>query len=625
MRLKLLGLTALFSLLSACSTTEKTPVVEQVKTQPSVEADLNAQSLYQKALTKRDFDKIQLLYTARDRAIEEQDWQLVITICELLIASDGPDSVRNQLYIALAYTQQKDYHAALRTLESLNAKLSSPMHFYLHQEIYGNIYAAQTLPHQAAPYLIRASETANKHEFNADKVNKALWQVLNQLSIKQLEALNTGSSIQRGWVSLALYTQLYIGDATSLQAALNKWNYAYANHPASFALPDNLQKIIDVEPIRVNKVAVILPSNQSKQKALAQALKAGVLAASENHPDRELHFINSAQSAELIAEQLSQLNPDFVIGPLLKANIDKLQQAGTLDAYPTMFLNTTPQALESIDHFAFALNPEHEVTQAVYHFVNQEFKKPLVIAPGNRLGQRLANHFTNQWLEFSENEPQVGFYANKRDVQKMVQELLEVDKSKQRIKEISLMFKGQLHDEPRSRRDIDAIYIIADATQTRLLKPSFDVNISPFAKRIPIFASSRSHDIKSDKTDKKDLAGLYFSEIPWMLPLAGEQQALRSDFDEIWPEQSTLEQQLFAMGFDAVKLIPHLRQLQMVPGKTLTGLTGNLTVNQDGDVERQLKWAQYQEKQIVTLDIKSEKPTPLFIKNHQQETQEASL
>ncbi|MEC8207781.1 MAG: penicillin-binding protein activator, partial [Pseudomonadota bacterium] len=126
MRLKLLGLTAIFSLLSACSTTEKTPVVETVKAKPAVEVDLSAQDLYQKALSKRDFDKIQLLYTARDRAIEEQNWQLVITICEQLIESGGPDSVRNQLYIALAYTQQKDYHTALKTLESLNAKLTSP-------------------------------------------------------------------------------------------------------------------------------------------------------------------------------------------------------------------------------------------------------------------------------------------------------------------------------------------------------------------------------------------------------------------------------------------------------------------------------------------------------------------
>ena len=74
--------------------------------------------------------------------------------------------------------------------------------------------------------------------------NGNYWQVLNQLSVQQLEKLNVGSSIQRGWVSLALYTQLYIGDTTSLHAAMNKWQYAYNNHPASFALPDNMQQIM---------------------------------------------------------------------------------------------------------------------------------------------------------------------------------------------------------------------------------------------------------------------------------------------------------------------------------------------------------------------------------------------
>ena len=607
-------------MISACSTTEKTSKIETIQTQPKVVETLAALGLYKKALTKRDFDKIQLLYSARDLAVEEQNWQLVITICELLIESGGPDEVRNQLYIALAHTKQNEYQTALSTLESKSARLTSPMHFFIHQEIYGDIYAAQALPHQAAPYLIRASETADKHSFSADKINTALWQVLNQLSVQQLEKLNVGSSIQRGWVSLALYTQLYIGDTTSLHAAMNKWQYAYNNHPASFALPDNMQQIMSVEPIDVSKIAIILPSNQSNQKALAQALKAGILAASQDHPDRELFFIDSALNSDEISQKLLNISPDFVIGPLLKANIEKLQQANALDAYPSMYLNTTPQALESIDHFAFALNPEHEVTQAVYHFVNQGYKKPLVIAPGNRLGKRLTNHFTNQWLEFSEVEPEFGFYANKRDMQKLVAELLEVDKSKARIREISLMFKGKLHEETRSRRDIDAIYIIADAAQTRLLKPSFDVNISTFADAIPIFASSRSHDINSDKTNKKDLAGLYFSEIPWMLPLTGDKQKVREEFDEIWPEKSALEQQLFAMGFDAVNLIPQLRQLQLVPGKTISGLTGNLSVNQDGDIERQLKWAQYQEKQIVKLNVDLKKPTPLFIKNHEMQT-----
>ena len=115
MRLKLLGLTALFSLLSACSTTENTSNIESIQSQPNVVENLDAQGLYKKALTKRDFDKIQLLYSARDLAVEEQNWQLVITICELLIESGGPDEVRNQLYIALAHTKQNEYQTALST------------------------------------------------------------------------------------------------------------------------------------------------------------------------------------------------------------------------------------------------------------------------------------------------------------------------------------------------------------------------------------------------------------------------------------------------------------------------------------------------------------------------------
>lgn len=616
MRLKLLSLTALFSLLSACSTTEKTPIVDTPVKQPKVIEQHTAQSLFQKALGKRNADKIQILYSARDLALDEQNWPLVIRICEQLIELAGPDEVRNQLYIALSHTRLLDYNAALMTLESLNNKLTSPMHFFLHQGIFGDIYKAQQLPHQAAPFFIRASETASKYNYAAEEVNKQLWQVLNQLSISQLESLNQGSSIQRGWVSLALYTQLYIGDPASFNSALSKWQYAYANHPASFALPDNMQQILTVEPYKAEILAVILPSNKSSQKALTEALKSGILAASEGHPDRQIHFIDSALSAEEISQHLTQINPSFVVGPLLKNNIEKLQQHDTLANYPSMYLNTAPEALSAIDHYSFALKPEHEVTQAVYHFINSGFNNPLVIAPGNRLGKRLSNHFIEQWLTFSEKEPQVGFYANKRDMQDLVQELLEVEQSKKRIDEIKRLFKTTLHYETRSRRDIDAIYIIADAAETRLLKPSFDVNISTFAKRIPIFASSRSHDIRSDKTDKKDLAGLYFSEMPWMLPLTGNSQTVRAEFDTLWPEQGTLEQQLFAMGFDAINLIPELRQLQMVPGKFITGLTGDLTINRDGEVQRTLKWAQYQEKQIMKLELNTEKPTPLFIKQH---------
>lgn len=620
MRFKLLGLTALFSLLLACSTTEKKTTVDTLSEVPEEQtAPLDAQALFQQALNQPESKQQALFIKAREVAIEQQNWPLVITLCEQLLKADNSEVVGHTLYLALAYTRQQQYQQALNTLVLVDENLSSPKHIFLQQEIYGDIYAAEALPDLASPYLIKASELAEEHNYNADNINQTLWQILNQMSVQQLEQFNTGSSIQRGWVSLALYTQLYIGDTTAMHSALNEWQNKYTNHPANAVLQENKPKMMSLTPISANKIALILPSNKSRQKALSQAVISGILAASHAHPERELFFIDSASSIEEISLQLSEINPDFVIGPLLKNNIEKLKNANILDNYPAMYLNTTEVLLSSADHFSFALKPEHEVTQAVYHFINQEFKNPLIIAPGNRLGKRLATHFTQQWQQYAEDNPQLGFYATNRDMQKLVQELLEVNQSKARIKQIESIVDAKLHIETRSRSDIDAIYIIADATQARLLKPSFDVNISTFASRIPIYASSRSHDIKEDQSDKKDLAGMYFSEIPWMLPLTGDSQALREQFDLIWSDNSTLEQQLFAMGFDAVQLIPQLRQLKFIPGKALPGLTGSLSVNKSAHIERRLKWAQYKGSRTIAVGIDSSRPMPLFIKNHYME------
>jgi hypothetical protein len=619
-RFKLLGLTALFSLLLACSTTEKKTTVDTLSEVPEEQtAPLDAQALFQQALNQPESKQQALFIKAREVAIEQQNWPLVITLCEQLLKADNSEVVGHTLYLALAYTRQQQYQQALNTLVLVDENLSSPKHIFLQQEIYGDIYAAEALPDLASPYLIKASELAEEHNYNADNINQTLWQILNQMSVQQLEQFNTGSSIQRGWVSLALYTQLYIGDTTAMHSALNEWQNKYTNHPANAVLQENKPKMMSLTPISANKIALILPSNKSRQKTLSQAVISGILAASHAHPERELFFIDSASSIEEISLQLSEINPDFVIGPLLKNNIEKLKNANILDNYPAMYLNTTEVLLSSADHFSFALKPEHEVTQAVYHFINQEFKNPLIIAPGNRLGKRLATHFTQQWQQYAQDNPQLGFYATNRDMQKLVQELLEVNQSKARIKQIESIVDAKLHIETRSRSDIDAIYIIADATQARLLKPSFDVNISTFASRIPIYASSRSHDIKEDQSDKKDLAGMYFSEIPWMLPLTGDSQALREQFDLIWPDNSTLEQQLFAMGFDAVQLIPQLRQLKFIPGKALPGLTGSLSVNKSAHIERRLKWAQYKGSRTIAVGIDSSRPMPLFIKNHYME------
>ncbi|MBE0365011.1 hypothetical protein PULV_a3312 [Pseudoalteromonas ulvae UL12] len=623
MRLKHSSFILLFSLLSACSTTEKTTIEQQTVVKPVEKVApqiLDAQTLYDNARLKRGVDKIQMLYGARDKAISEHNWSLLQTICQDLLSRQGVDRVQNNLYLSLAQFKQRSYSQALTSLDTLQDKLTSPIHFYWHQFISGQIYAEQVLTSQALPYLFRASETAVKHQIEASDLNQLIWQQLNQLPAFTLKQIKDGSLIQQGWVNLALYSQLYIGDPVALHSAMNNWQRRYPRHPASFALPEKMQTLMAIEPFNVQKLAILLPKNNQKNERNTEALTAGILAAVEFNSSTKLQFIDSEQTSEQIKSQLEEFSPDFIIGPLLRENIERLKQDNVLANYPALYLNSSIQERTSLEHFYFALAPEHEINQAIEHFLSQPYKKPLILAPQNRSGTRLVEHFNQQWQMYSEVAPEIAFYSNNQDMQKQVRQLLEVDKSQQRIAQINLMFKEKLHSEARSRRDFDVIYLIADAVKTRLLKPYFDVSISTFADQPPIYAMSRSHSLLVDKSDKRDLQGLYFTDMPWMLPIKQTAPELRGQFDQLWPDQADLQQQLFAMGYDAVRLIPELRQLNALPGKRVQGLTGRLSVNELGEIERQLQWAQYRRQSIKAVSLKQEKPTPLFMQTQFIET-----
>ena len=243
------------------------------------------------------------------------------------------------------------------------------------------------------------------------------------------------------------------------------------------------------------------------------------------------------------------------------------------------------------------------------------YQKPMLLAPENTNGQRLVDFFNQQWQRYSETKPQIGFYENNQDMPKTISSLLEVDQSKERIKTIKALFKQEVESETRSRSDIDVIYILGDAIETRLIKPYLDVNVSTFSERIPLYASSKSHSKQIDSTDKGDLDGLYFTELPWMLNSQITQHNLREQYNLLWPEQADISQRLFAMAYDAVLVINDIRQLSLMPGNQFSGLSGKLSVNSNGHLQRVLDWAQYTNRQIKSVQLKTQRPVPLFMQS----------
>ena len=90
-------------------------------------------------------------------------------------------------------------------------------------------------------------------------------------------------------------------------------------------------------------------------------------------------------------------------------------------------------------------------------------------------------------------------------------------------------------------------------------------------------------------------------------------QSLRQQYNSLWPEQVDISQRLFAMAYDSVALLDDLNQLRVFPGKQYAGLTGQLSIASDGQINRQLNWAQYKDKQIKPVQLKTQAPVPLFM------------
>lgn len=136
--------------------------------------------------------------------------------------------------------------------------------------------------------------------------------------------------------------------------------------------------------------------------------------------------------------------------------------------------------------------------------------------------------------------------------------------------------------------------------QTQLFKPFVDVSVSETAPKLPIYASSRSHSTRLDNTEQRDLNGLTFTEMPWMLPL-NTNPALREEYQQLFQAQDENLQRLFAMGYDAYRLIGILRQQQQLSALVFPGLTGQLRLNSNGSIVRQLSWAKYQNNRLIAV------------------------
>ncbi len=431
-------------------------------------------------------------------------------------------------------------------------------------------------------------------------VNELLWKHIVQIPESALNKfVSDFGSEAASWVQLAKIVQNHIGAPSQFPVELKRWHQNYSSFNDYQYLPEQIKQLISVEPYAPKKIALLLPLTGSIATQ-AQTIRNGFLANFDFNSEVEITVIDTeANSLATIEQQLINQQVEFIVGPLKKETITEFQQSDVLAHIPTLYLNSIDlEQIEVNSQYYFSLAPEDEINQAVEYFMSKKIEYPALIYADNSLGRRLAQQFEQQWLFHTNKKIETIAFKNKSKLGIAVKNLLDVNFSEARVKEMTRLFGTELETENRSRNDIDAIYVIANSQQTRLIKPFFDTNVSVFNKLLPIYASSRSYLIGETTSQKRDLNGLTFTEMPWLVKDTNQQAT--KVYQQV-SESHTQLKKLFAFGYDAKHLIPLLKQLQILSGLEVAGLTGKLSLDKQNTIKRYLDWSRYQRGKIVVL------------------------
>ena len=137
------------------------------------------------------------------------------------------------------------------------------------------------------------------------------------------------------------------------------------------------------------------------------------------------------------------------------------------------------------------------------------------------------------------------------------------------------------------RADSDAVFLAARPVQAQGLRPQLQFHR---AADLQIYTTSHAWQGSLTASQVEDMRGIRLADIPWMVvddPGAADSRELVASY---LPKSASGYARLYAMGMDALRLVPHLKRLQSTRYESLDGSTGNLYMDESNQIHRQLVW-----------------------------------
>lgn len=395
-----------------------------------------------------------------------------------------------------------------------------------------------------------------------------------------------------GWMELVRIVKRWNKDPVNLDPQLKAWRERFPDHPAQAELLAHMldEKITE----QASHVAVLLPLSGSYVKA-ANALKDGLMAAwyqrpAENRPI--LRFYDSSnpnQILDLYRNAVAQ-GAQVVVGPLDKESVEKLLQAGPLER-PILALNHVDlRQPPDPNLFFYGLSPRDEAEQVAEWAWLEGHTRAIALTPRDDWGNRIYAGFRERWQALGGKLLEHQTYDPKgNDFSSPIKQLLNLDESEARERDLQNIIGATVETEPRRRDDAQFLFLAARTQKARQIGPQlrfFHVG------GLPIYATSHIYDGVDNKDADADIGEMKFVDTPWLLDEQDPSELSRKNLETLIPGAKSNYARLYAMGMDAFDLLPLLTQMRDQPSRQLNGKSGNLYMDGSNQIHRQLAWAE---------------------------------
>jgi outer membrane PBP1 activator LpoA protein len=414
------------------------------------------------------------------------------------------------------------------------------------------------------------------------------WDVLSSMSASTLNSLviNADENTLRGWLDLVRIYADNRNAIAKLQSEIRNWQIRNPQNPYAKMLPTRLAGIIGFETINVSNVALLLPL-EGQAQVFSDAIQSGFKAAMKESNASGVQLTVYDTTKQPVAEILQQIErstvPTVIVGPLLKSDVNKTVNMKT--PLTVLTLNKPDSAQNITNMCYFALAPEDEAREAAEFIATKKQRLPLIIAPRNDLGQRMAKAFDAQWATLNGTGALVQYFDSANDLKESMNHRTG----------IKLTGSPVLGAHPMPAGKVDAVYIIANQEELTLIRAMIDMEVGNRISASSVYASSRSNFSSTGPDFRLEMEGIRFSEIP--LLAGSNSRVFQTALKEFNGDYSQVR--LYAFGMDAWKLINSLAEIRQLPNYQIKGYTGTLTANNECVINRKLSWLEYRQGSIV--------------------------